>query len=369
MRVAVLKENLKSGLGSVERSISDHSTLPILKNVLIKTLNNKIEISATNLEMAVTHSISGKIFENGVITIPAQMFTSLITNLPSEKINLEKNNYNLVIKTDNYEALIQGLNPDDFPIIPRINNLAGSLKISTDIFRESLARVSSAAQFSEIRPEISCLLMNYQVDNLKLIATDSFRLAEKTIPANQFKSDLNESFKILIPLKTAHELLRILKNGGETEIFVDANQVLFKTPELEIISRLIDGQYPDYEAIIPKDIATEVIVNRNELIQALKLAGVFTSRSNEVKLKIGETKKYLEIYSADSALGENRYLVAIKANGPAVNIAFNLKYLLDGLKAYNSNEIIFALNSDNKPSLIKAPDDQSFFYILMPIKS
>lgn len=369
MKIIVLKENLKNGLSSAEHSINNRSSLPILKNVLIKTMNNKINISSTNLELAITHSVAGKIFENGSLTIPAQIFNHLINNLSSERINLEKNNYNLIIKTDNYEALIQGLNPEDFPIIPQINDLNNYLKINSNLFKESLIKVLAASQFSEIRPEINGVLFDYQINNFKLVVTDSFRLAEKTISDNSFTTTFDKGFKVIIPLKTTYEILKIFKQNEDLEIFFDPNQIFFRTPEVEIISRLIDGNYPDYNSIIPQNIPTEVFINKNELITALKLANVFTSRNNEVKLKISENKKTLEIYSADSGVGENRYLVPIKTNGPAITLSFNLKYLIDGLKVFENKEIILALNNNNKPSMIKSAEDNSFFYVLMPIKN
>ncbi|MBI2591808.1 MAG: DNA polymerase III subunit beta [Candidatus Brennerbacteria bacterium] len=369
MKIIVLKENLKNGLSSVERSINDQSTLPILKNILIKTENNKTFILGTNLELAVTHSMAGKIFENGSVSVPFKVFTGLINNLPTERINLEKNNHNLIIKTDNYEAVIQGINFEDFPIIPRINISQYSFKIKSDIFKDAVLKVINAAQFSDLRPEISGILMDYQIENLKLAATDSFRLAEKIIPENQFSSNLKQSVRLVIPLKTAGEILKTVKDNIDLEIFFDNNQILFKTDDLEIISRLIEGEYPDYRQIIPKSFATELSVNKDDFLNALKLASVFSGRNNDVKLKVLENKKTLEVYSANEGLGENRYLVPVKANGTPINISFNLKYLIDGLKNHNSEQIILGLNNSDKPSMIKSEKNPLFFYILMPIRN
>lgn len=369
MKLIVLKENLKNGLSAVERSISDQSSLPILKNILIKTENNKTFILGTNLELAVTHLMAGKIFENGSVSIPFKIFTGLINNLPAERINLEKNNHNLIIKTDNYEAVIQGINSDDFPIIPKINTLQCSLKIKKSIFKDALLKVINAAQFSDLRPEISGILINYQIENIKLTATDSFRLAEKTIPDNQFSSNLNNSIKLIIPLKTAHEVIKTIGDDGDLEIFFDNNQILFKTEDLEIISRLIEGDYPDYQNIIPKDFVNELIINKNEFLNALKLANIFSGKNNDVKLKISENNKTLEVSSADAGLGENKYLIPIKSNGEPIGISFNLKYLIDGLKSYDSEQIILGLNNSNKPSIIKSEKNPLFFYILMPIRN
>lgn len=368
MRLIILNNNLKEALRSIEGAIRDNLNLPILKNILIKTEDNKINFSATNLELAITYKVSGKIIETGSTTIPLNILANIVNNLTTERITLENKNYNLLIKTDNYEATIQGLNPEDFPIIPQINHLNKFFKINSQIFKNTLLKVINSIQYSEIRPEINGALFNYQIDYLKLTGTDSFRLAEKTLAADQFKSNYEEGFEIILPLKTLQEVLRILPDDGELNIFINQNQILFKTEEQEIISRLIDGKFPDYQSIIPQETKTELIINRSELINALKLTGIFSGRVNEVKFKIGENKKFLEIYSADSALGENHYLLPAKITGPSQTVSFNCRYLLDGLKFLNEKEIILGLNSDNQPAVIKTPEDKTWFYILMPIK-
>lgn len=369
MKIIVLKENLKRGLNIVEKSIGNSSALPILKNALIKADGNKINISSTNLELAITHSVAGKIIENGEVCVPFYTLNSLINNLPVERINLEKRDFNLIVRTDNYEAVIQGNNAEDFPIIPRIEKKADHLNCKSEILSGALLKVVNSAQFSEIRPEISGILFNYLVDGIKVVATDSFRLAEKFIPGKQFKSDKSQNFKLIIPLKTVQELLRILKDGEELDIFFDDNQILFKSPEMEAVSRLINGQYPDYESIIPQKTDSEILVNKDELINGLRLASIFAGRVRDAKIKSLENKKILEISSADPSLGENRYLISTKTNGGAIELAFNVKYLLDGLKMYESEDVILGLNGENKPSVIKSPQDQSLIYVLMPIKS
>jgi DNA polymerase-3 subunit beta len=349
--------------------VGDNLNLPILKNILIKTEDNKINISATNLELAVTYRASGKIIENGSLTAPLGIFANIINNLTPERITLENKNHNLLIKTDNYEATVQGLNPEDFPIIPQINHLDKFIKINSKIFKNTLLKIINTVQYSEIRPEINGALFGYQVDCLKLTGTDSSRLAEKTIAADQFKSNFEESFEVIVPLKTIQEVLRIIPDDGELNIFINQNQILFKTEEQEIISRLIDGKFPDYQSIVPRELKTELVINRSELINALKLTGIFSGRVNEIKMKIGEGKKFLEIYSADNALGENHYLLPAKINGHALTVSFNCKYLLDGIRPLEDKEIILGLNSDNQPAVIKVPGEKNWFYVLMPIKN
>jgi DNA polymerase III subunit beta len=368
MKLVVLRNNLKEGLNAVERTVSENSNLPILKNVLIKTFNNKIQLSATNLELAITKFISGKIIEDGNITVPLSTLLSITNNTNSERINIETENNTLIFKTDNYEAVIQGLPEEEFPIIPKIENVKNYIQLESEVFKDGLLKVINAAQFSEIRPEISGILLDFQMTNFKLAATDSFRLSEKTINDSAFKSTFQRGFKIIIPLKTAQELLRII-NSGLLNIFIDPNQILFKNEELEMISRLIDGNYPDYEQIVPKSLETEIVVNRDHLLSAIKLVSTFSGKVNDIKIKFDEGKKSLEIYSANQYLGENKYLVPVKVKGKFFENSFNWRYLLDGLRNFNNSDIIFGVNGDVRPSVLKNPSDNSYFYIVMPIKN
>ena len=366
MKLIVLKNNLREGLNAAEKAAAENSNLPILKNVLLKTFNNKIQLSATNLEIAITKCISGKIIEEGGITVPLAALSSMANNINNEKISLEVKNNNLIFKTDNYEATIQGLPEEEFPIIPKIENTKNYLKIDNSLLKDNLNKIISSIQISEIRPEISGVLFDFQITNLKLVGTDSFRLAEKTINENNFQSNFPRGFKIIIPLKTIQEFLKI-SDSGETNIFIDPNQILFKNNELEIISRLIDGSYPDYEQFVPKSFETEVIADREHLLNAAKLVGAFSGKANDIKVYSKDNKKILELYSSNQYVGENKYLVPVKVKGEEVKLAFNWRYLMDGLKNLSGEEVFFGINSNKRGVVFKDLNDQSYFYILMPV--
>ena len=368
MKLVVLKNNLRDGLSAVEKSVVENNNLPILKNVLIKTFNNKIKLSSTNLELAITKYINGKVIEEGSLTVPFHTLFSIVQNLDSERINLEVNQNTLLVKTDNYEALIQGLPEDEFPIIPKIENINTHLEINSDLFKEGLNKVINAAQYSEIRPELSGVLLDFQITNFKLVTTDSFRLAEKTFQDSNFKSTFQRGFKIIIPLKTAQEFLRIPVQGSLL-ILIDPNQVLFKSDDLEMISRLIDGSYPEYDQIIPKSVDTEVVLERDHLFNSVKLVSTFSGKTSEVKLSVKDGKKNLEVHSANQYVGENKYLVPAKIKGEVFNVSFNWRYLMDGLKNFDKvKDLTIAINGETRPAVIKSPADTSFFYILMPIR-
>ncbi len=368
MKLVILKNNLRDGLNTIERATTENTNLPILKNVLVKTFNNKIQLSATNLDLAITKFISGKIIEEGNITVPISTLATITNNITDERINLESENNTLRFKTDNYEAVIQGLPEEEFPIIPKLENLNNYLRMDSEILKESLLKVINTVQLSEIRPEISGVLLDFQVTNLKFVGTDSFRLGEKTINENNFNSTFQRGFKIIIPLKTSQELLRILTNGPVT-IFIDPNQILFKNDELEVISRLIDGTYPDYEQIVPKSFETEINLEREHLINAVKLVSTFSGKTNDIKVIYAEGKKSLEIYSSNQYLGENKYLVPVKIKGENFSVSFNWRYLMDGLKNFDNKELVFGVNGTSRAAMLKSSSDSSYFYILMPTNS
>ena len=376
MKLVILKNNLREGLNSVERASSDNNNLPILKNVLIKTFNNKIQLSATNLEIAVSKQISGKIIEEGSITVPLSAFSTIVSNTDSERINLETNQNTLLFKTDNYEAVIQGLPEEEFPIIPKIENIKNHLTLPVELLKESVLKIINAIQISEIRPEISGMLLDFQVTHPKFAGTDSFRLAEKTINESNYTTSFQRGFKVIIPLKTMQEVLRTLVKG-EVSIFIDPNQILFSSnggssggkDDLQIISRLIDGNYPDYDPITPKSFETEIVLEREQLLNAVKLVSTFSGKVNDIRMKVKNDKKVLEIYSVNQLLGENKYLVPAKVKGEEFEVSFNWRYLMDGLKNFTGQDIFLGINGNHRAAILKNSTDGTYFYILMPINA
>ncbi|MEK7611953.1 MAG: DNA polymerase III subunit beta [Patescibacteria group bacterium] len=370
MKLIILRNNIREGLSIIERAVGDDANLPILKNVLIKAESgNKLSLSATNLEIGIDAWITGKIIEEGNITVPFATLHTVIGNSDSDRINMETKGDNLMIKTDNYDATIQGLPPEDFPIIPKIENKELSIEIKAFTFKDALQEIISAAQISEIRPEISGILFDFQLTAIKLVATDSFRLAEKTLFNNQFQTNIKHGYKIIIPLKTVHEVIRSFKDDDILTIQIDPHQILFKTQAHQIISRLINGTYPDYEQIIPKVIENEIVVNREKLLNAVKLVGNFSGKSNDIQMRVKNGISTLEVFSIHQHLGENSYLIPIKAKKEINELSFNWKYLFDGLKALKGEIIILGINGDAKPAILKPQEDASYFYLAMPIKS
>lgn len=369
MKVIVLKNNLKTGLEIISRAIAENSNLPILKTALIKNKNNKLYFFGTNLELAITAQVSGKVIEEGELAIPFGILMSIVNNLDAERINLEKKNKNLIIKTDNYSATVQGMEVGDFPIIPAIENGNICFEMQSSVLREGILKVISAAQTSDFRPELNGILFDFQINALKLVATDSFRLAEVSISQQQFKTNCENRFKAIIPVRTTQEILRILKDDVTVKLYFDNNQIFLKAEDFELVSRLIEGNFPDYEQIIPKSFETRLSVPRGQFLNAIKLVSAFTTKISNLRFRIKEGKKSIEVYAADSALGENTYVVPAKVEGNGVEIGFNWRFLTDGIKPLSSENIFFGINNEQRPALIKSSEDNSYFYVVMPIKS
>ncbi len=224
-----------------------------------------------------------------------------------------------------------------------------------------------ASQFSDLRPELNAILFDFSIDNLKLAATDGFRLTEKSLSQNLFTATYKEPFRLLIPLKTTQEVLRMSRDEDVVRIFHDENQILFKTDRAELISRLTEGNFPDYSPIIPKKFATEVVMNREEFANAIKLAGIFGQKNSEVKISAQPGKKTVEVSSADQSLGENAYLLSAKIKGEAVEVFFNWRYLADPTRAIKTEEIFIGFQEETNPAMIRPMGDGSYYYILKPI--
>jgi len=369
MKLVVTKTNLKNCLKIIEGVIKTDANLNILKNILIDANEEEIKLISTNLEIATTSILNGKILEKGKTTILFDVFFNIINNLQLERLNLNLVDFKVELITDNYSATLNTQPVDEFPIIPKIKNNKEFIEIKGGVLKEAINQIISSAQTTETRPELNSVLFLFNIENIKLTTTDGIRLSEKTIPNTQFESNFNNKFNILIPLKTINELNRILNEDDILKIFIDENQILFKTQRFELISRLTSGSFPDYETVVPKEFKSEIILNKEELISAIKLTSVFTNKTMGINIKTNINKKIIEIFSQNQTIGENKYILQSKIKGEEKEVVFNWKYLLDGLKNIKTEEVFLGLNEENKPALIKSPGDNYYFYILMPILS
>lgn len=362
MKFLCLKENLEKALVLAERFTGKNVTLPILGNVLLETEENMLFVTATNLEYAVRVKVPGKVSQGGRVSVPAKIISSLVQSIKSEKIDLEEKQGNLLVRTDTRDARINGVPAEDFPLLPKIKKTAG---FNLDFFSlaSGLAKVLPAVSMSEFKQELNGVLFKISGSNLHLVATDTFRLAEAILELGEKPQESGISF--ILPQRIAQELTRLAVKDGISLSFGD-NQMLFETENIKIISRLIEGNFPEYSGIIPKNFEITGFIDKNELAEAIRASSIFVSKLQEVK--IGLSDRVLEIVSANPEVGEYKNKLAVQASGKGVNLSFNFRYLLDGLNSLDEEEIFLGLNSENAPTLIRNKDDGSFKYVLMPIR-
>jgi DNA polymerase-3 subunit beta len=364
MKITCTHENLKKGLSLTTRVSSGNLTLPILNNILIKTDNGQLKISSTNLEVAVNTWIRCKIDEEGGISVPAKTFSELVNNLPSENIELHTEDSQLFIESGTFKTKIRGLAPEDFPLIPQINQQAAG-EIDVNELKTAFSQVVFAAAFSETQPEISGILMNFSEGQLTIAATDRYRLAEKKL---KIQSSF-ENKEVIVPNRSIQELLKLLSSaaGGKAQLFFTQNQVMFKALDTEIISRLIDGQYPDYKQIIPASFKTEIECQTTDVVAAMRTAGIFTQAGNNVNLAFSEPGIF-SITSASNDIGESDVEVPSKVSGEAGTVIFNHRYVLDCLSVLDAATVRIRVIDSNSPAIIDSKELQGYTYLVMPIR-
>ncbi len=372
MKFKIPQNKIKEGLVTVGRVTTKSVSLPILKNIHIKTEENLICLSATDLEVGVKWWSITKSEEEGETTVPLDVFSSFINLLPEEeKIDFNERDNNLSIECSDYKTKIKGLDADDFPIIPEVKD-GSEIKIKTTNLFEGLKQVVDIPSNTKVKPEISGVYFQFKNNILKIAATDSYRLAEKII---YLEEKINEEFSFILPQKTAKEFLNIFDNEKEVIIKFDSNQVLFESkmeeldhPKIQLTSKLIEGDYPNYETIIPQQTNTEILLDKEEFLNKIKAASLFSGKINEVTLKINEGGEMI-IISEDRDLGSYKTTIKGKMEGGGVDISFNHRFLKDGISEIKSSEVVFSVNNNSSPGKITPVGNDDFLYVVMPIRN
>ncbi len=363
MKLQVTQENLSKALSSVARIANTRNALPILGNVLLKTVDNRLSVSATNLDIAITHYIGSKVANEGAITVPARLMQDFVASLPSGIINLELDEYKLHITADQYKSTINGVAADDFPVMPAIAD-GTSWEIPASVFKKGLQQTVMAASSDEARPVLTGVYLHSHDGMLYLVSTDSYRLAEKALVKNK------DNVSLLIPAGAMQDLLRILGDGDETvRITHDDQQVLFSVGEAELVSRLIDGAYPDYRRLIPESFEVTATLSRDDFTNITKVSSLFARESaGSVTIKVDEVSKQVSINSIASQLGENTASANAEVTGTG-EVTLNSRYLLDALHVLAGEKVTFQFNGKLDPSLLSDPKNQDYKHVVMPLRS
>lgn len=363
MKLQVTQENLNRALSNVARVASSRNALPILSNVLIKTVDNRVCVAATNLNIAITHYIGSKVASEGSITVPARLTQDFIASLPSGVIDLKLEDTKLHISTEKYNSVINGAPADEYPVMPSIEN-GSSWKVPGDVLKRSLQQVVVAASNDDMRPLLTAVYFHTRDGHLFLAATDSYRLAEKKV------MPLKEEIKLLVPATSIQDLLRVIPDN-DTEVVVthDDQQVLFSVGDVELVTRLIEGVYPDYRKLIPHEFATKAKLARADFTNITKVSSLFARESaGSVTVEVDEEAKQIGIRSIASQLGENTATATAEASGTA-SITLNSRYILDALGSINGEDISIEFNGKLEPCILKPSDNEDYIHVIMPLKS
>ena len=372
MKLEILKENLKAGLSVVERIVGRNLSLPVLNNVLLDTEDTFLVLTSTDLETAIRLWILTKIIKKGRAVVPAKFISSFVGTLSNEKITIEVKDQNIHIEGKNIKTSIQGHSPEEFPIIPEFKNV-DVLEVDVAKFTQGLGQVIDIPIGSQSRPEISGIYISFSGNTIKLAATDSFRLGEKNITLDK---PVKKNCSFILPQRPAREILNVLEGKeGNVKIYFSGNQALFEFPfkeidhpQVQISSRLIDGEYPNYQDIIPTKFKANVVVRREEFLNQIKTASLFSGKVNEVKISTHPDKKELGIFARSQDVGENRASIAAMVEGEALEVSFNYKNLTDGLTHIKCPEVMFDISKEDGPCILRPVGDASYLYVVMPIK-
>jgi DNA polymerase-3 subunit beta len=370
MKLSLLQENLNLALGNVSRFVSSKSQLPILNNILLSTDQGRLKLSATNLELSINYWIGAKIDQEGSITIPSKEITEFVSYLPSGKLDLSlKENNLLTLTSEKTESNFTTIPALDFPEFPSINPDT-AFEIDLDVLSQTISQIAFSAALDDSRPVLTAILCQFSNDNLTLVATDGFRLSFKKIKLiNSLNLKTDKAITFLIPAKSLIEVTKLAKNNKKIKIGLtsDEHQVVFVLDDVELVSRLIEGDYPDYQKIIPDSYNTKVFINRDELLQSVKIASVFAKESANV-VRINIKSDNLELSANAPQIGQNKASVDAKIEGENMEIAFNYKFLTDFLNICKSPEILIELNENLTPGFFHDQSDPSFTHIIMPVR-
>ncbi|MFA4880409.1 MAG: DNA polymerase III subunit beta [Candidatus Doudnabacteria bacterium] len=372
MKILCTQENLNKGLTAVSKLATSNINLPILNNILLETKNGRLRLASTNLETGINYFVRGKVVSQGSITVSSSLIANYINSLPVNKVTLKVENDNLKIKTVFDKAVMRGLPASDFPFqYALVNKMKKGIMFSIKErdLRSGLLGVSFATTQDELRPEIAGVFFNFGKQDLTLVATDSYRLAEKYV---KFERINKEAAKAIIPLKAIQELVHILEDSEEmVKIFFVENQVLFQFREIDFTARLVEGQYPDYKQIIPQRLLCKAKVKTRDFAQAVRRASFFTAReTNDIRVKLDPKNNEILISAESVGIGTNESRVEAEVRGEPQEIVYNHRYFLEGLNNLPSEETIFETNGPDEPGILRPVDpDGSFLYLIMPIRN
>lgn len=372
MKLIVSQAQLAHGLGVVSRAVSPRSTLPVLANILIATDEGRLRLSATNLELGITCWIGAQVEEEGSVTIPARIFSDLVSALPGDKVHLSlttrTQTLNIHCGSSNFD--IKGIDAEEFPPMP-VPDLATAVELNVSDFKEMIHQVGFAASTDEARPVLQGVLLEINDTQISLAATDGFRISVRSA---QLSNPVSSPVRVIIPARSLNELARIAVNGSETVSMVvppDRGQAIFHLKDAELVTQLIEGSFPDYRAIIPPSFKIRSVISTAEFLKACRQSEIIAREGNNVirlNLQPGEDAPGTVEFSTQSEeMGSGEVVVDANIEGPQLLIAFNVRFLCEVLEVIGTANTVLETNANNTPGLITPVGDESYKHVIMPM--
>lgn len=363
MKIEIIRDKFLEAVSSVEKVSGKHVSLPILSQIILEAKGDTLVLKATNLDVGVEVSVPAKIAEEGVVALSGSVLKSYLSSIKSKNVVCETKESILKINSGDGEVSINISSPEEFPVIPKISD-GKSFSINSKDFLNGLNSVLWAASVSTIKPELSSVFIKEEGDDLVFVATDSFRLAEKKV-----KSKTVRGFDpILIPFKNALEIARIFESySGDLDIVISKNQLSITTPNTHLSSRLVDGNFPDYRQIVPKEFETKATMLKQDLLQALKLSSLFSDSFNQIIISINPSKKLFEVSTKNTSVGESKQDIKAVLEGDSAQMPFNHRYVFDCLQSIDGESVILKVAGPSKPLVVTPASNSSFTYLIMPM--
>ncbi|MFN8534169.1 MAG: DNA polymerase III subunit beta [Dehalococcoidia bacterium] len=378
MRVSCLQENLKRGLAIVGRAVAAKSTLPITSNILLATDEGRLRLSATNLEIGITCWIGAKVENDGAITIPAKLLSEFVSALPNDRIDLTLTGKTLRLKCARFEARMNGQDADDFPPVATweesaADTVQSSVTLDPETLRDAIAQVVFAAATDDARPVLAGVLLQIGEDEMTMAAADGFRLSVRRVAVLERTGD--EPIEIIVPAKSLSELGRVLSDQEDPVRVViprGKGQILFHLNGVDLVSQLIQGNFPNYAQLIPQDFSSRVVVNTDDFLAATRPAAIFARDSNgivRIEMFPGEdlAPGKMIIRARAEELGDNQGEIDATVEGSEAKIAFNAKYLTDVLSVMDAAQVAIETKSPSSPGVVRPIGEDAFTHVIMPM--
>lgn len=362
MKLKCKTEQLKNAINLAERMTGKNLTLPTLHAILLVATGKSLKIRSTNLAVGIEIEIPATIEQEGVVLIKGEVLSSVTNNvIGKQDIVLSLEHENIVVTTDSSKTIIKCLPQEEFPTLPVVGGESFSVK--SDILQDGIRSVYFCAANTEIKPEIASIFIYTDQENLVFVATDSFRLSEKKIKVK----GIFDISKILIPFKSVTDVLKVLDvMDGEVSVSFNRNQLSLSGNGIYFTTRLIDGSFPDYKLIVPKEEKTKVVVIKQELLSILRLSTIFADKFLQIVFSVNTKENKVVIDSKNTEVGSSLSFIDAVVEGSPIEVSFNLKYFIDVFQSISSDSISISFTEANKPIIIRGIQDSSFLYLLMP---